>query len=205
MNPRHRPLLWAGGAIIAGACVLVAVRGFSDADADSARAEAAPPPIALEAPSLTQAAPASDGAPAPWELAPSRPSAGAAPAGAPLPVDAGTAAPGSAETVQAINDIRRQSQENVRNTDELLRQIDAWEQAGQTPAGVNLDALRNNLVVARRAQMLAQELAESTQLADTPQRRQRRDEIVAELQQLQQQLRYDVGTPGGAPAAAGTP
>lgn len=203
MNSRREPFLWAGGAILAGACLLVAVRGLGGDDAGASSADASPP-VALEAPpSPTQATPAADAGLAPWQLAPPDASTGTRPAGAPVPLDAGAAMPGSAGTAQAISDIRRQSQENVRNTDELLRQIDAWERGGQAPAGVNLDALRNNLVVARRAQLLAQELAESTQLADTPQRRRRQDEIVTELQQLQQQLRYDVGAPAGTPGAAG--
>jgi len=46
------------------------------------------------------------------------------------------------------------------------------------------------------------ELAESTQKPDSPAQRQRNAAILAELQQLQGQLRYDVA-PANLPAAPG--
>ena len=49
---------------------------------------------------------------------------------------------------------------------------------------------------------LAVELAESTQKPDRPEQRQRNAAILAELQQMQGQLRYDVA-PANLPAAPG--
>ncbi|KRG88301.1 hypothetical protein ABB34_00410 [Stenotrophomonas daejeonensis] len=86
--------------------------------------------------------------------------------------------------------------------DEMLMQLDALEKSGKAAADVPLDALRNNLIVAKRAQLLAREMAESTQLPDSPQRRLRNAEIIAELRQLQGQLRYDVGAVPAAPGRA---
>ncbi|MGE4459955.1 MAG: hypothetical protein AB7D31_11920 [Stenotrophomonas sp.] len=86
--------------------------------------------------------------------------------------------------------------------DDLLAQLDQLEKSGKAPADVRLDALRNNLLIAKRAQALAVELAESTQKPDSPAQRQRNAAILAELQQLQGQLRYDVA-PANLPAAPG--
>ncbi|MBN8799070.1 MAG: hypothetical protein J0H45_06895, partial [Stenotrophomonas nitritireducens] len=106
-----------------------------------------------------------------------------------------------AEIDRSLADIRQKSEHNIRAADDMLAQLDALEKSGKVPPDLRLDALRNNLVIAKRAQSLARELAESTQLPDSPQRRQRNAEIVAELQQLQGQLRYDVA-PAGLPTAA---
>jgi len=109
------------------------------------------------------------------------------------------AQPTPGEIASKISQIRRQSDHNKREAGELLRQIDAMKASGQAPRDVNLDALRDNLLIAMRAQALAREIAELTQQADTPARRRRTEEITHELQQLQSQLRYDVGGTAAAP------
>ena len=57
--------------------------------------------------------------------------------------------------------------------------------------------------VRAEAQALAREVAELTQKPETAGREQRIQDITRELQQLQSQLRYDVGGPGAAPAPSG--
>ncbi|MGB3392074.1 MAG: hypothetical protein WA956_01245 [Stenotrophomonas sp.] len=109
--------------------------------------------------------------------------------------------PSASEIARAVVQVREQAARNERNADELLRQIDAMKASGQVPQGVNLDALRNNLLVSKRAQALAREIAELTQKADTPARQKRIEDITHELQGLQSQLRYDVGGAAAAPAA----
>ena len=103
---------------------------------------------------------------------------------------------------RSLADIRLKSGNNMRMADDLLAQLDQLEKSGKAPADVRLDALRNNLLIAKRAQALAVELAESTQKPDSPAQRQRNAAILAELQQLQGQLRYDVA-PANLPAAPG--
>jgi hypothetical protein len=119
---------------------------------------------------------------------------------------AATASPPAAATATDIHrslaDIRLKSGNNMRMADDLLAQLDQLEKSGKAPADVRLDALRNNLLIAKRAQALAVELAESTQKPDSPEQRQRNAAILAELQQMQGQLRYDVA-PANLPAAPG--
>ena len=187
MKPAHKPLLWGAAAVAAGLLVLLAVRGIRSGDAPAMPSgPAAPAQAAMAIASAT--APAADDTP-PW-LQPGAASAGT------LPARTGTAAAPAASPVEiekSIAHIRQQSAQNIRSVDDLLAQLDALEKSGKAPPDVRLDALRNNLVVAKQAQQLARELAESTQQPDSPQRRQRHAEIIAELEQLQGRLRYDVG------------
>lgn len=195
MNPRlerYKPLLWLGGIVIAGVLLIAVLRAGSDRAAPM-REQA----VAVQAPAAAPPAPAADAAidTPPWLTAPG---AGASNATRGLPAP-GQRAPTAEETARAVAQLREQALRNERNADELLRQLDAMKASGQAPPGVDLDALRNNLLVTKRAQVLARELAELTQRPDAPDRRQRILSISTELQQLQSQLRYDVGT--GAAAA----
>jgi hypothetical protein len=198
------PLLWLGGIVVVGLVLVALVRnGSSPAEAvverssdgtaaSSAQAghdmPASPPPTAAtETP--------------PWmgagATAPQHPNAASRALST-----AGQHVPAPSQVAQAVAQIREQAARNEHNADELLRQIDTMKSSGQVPPGVNLDAIRNNLLVAKRAQSLAREMAELTQQADAPARQQRIANITQELQQLQSQLRYDVSAPG---AAAGVP
>lgn len=196
MNPAYRkPLLWGAGLIAGGALAMLAVRQFGK-DA----APPAPAPIAATAATAgtaTGAQPSSEDTP-PWMQAESI--AG----GTAMQRAAAAAAPPAsvADIGRSLSDIRQKSDHNVRMADDLLAQLDQLEKSGKTPPDVRLDALRNNLLIAKRAQSLAVELAESTQKPDSPTQRQRNADILAELQQLQGQLRYDVA-PAGLPAAPG--
>ncbi|MQP77130.1 hypothetical protein CQ393_14700 [Stenotrophomonas sp. MYb238] len=197
MNPAHKPLLWGGALIVVGALAVIALRGISgggDAPAPATHTAPAQEPAAAAA-----VAPSSADEPMPWMQGEGAPAGGTAIARA----AAGNApqAVAQAEIDRSLADIRQKSEHNIRAADDMLAQLDALEKSGKVPPDLRLDALRNNLIIAKRAQSLARELAESTQLPDSPQRRQRNAEIVAELQQLQGQLRYDVA-PAGLPIAA---
>ncbi|MGW8127684.1 MAG: hypothetical protein ACWGG5_04920 [Stenotrophomonas sp.] len=198
MNARYRkPLLWGAGLIAGGALAILAVRHSGD-DATPA----APVAAAVQADSAAaepQAAQAGADTP-PWMQAEEPAAAGTAmqraAAAAPPPAAAAT------DIGRSLADIRLKSGNNMRMADDLLAQLDQLEKSGKAPADVRLDALRNNLLIAKRAQALAVELAESTQKPDSPAQRQRNAAILAELQQLQGQLRYDVA-PANLPAAPG--
>ncbi|AUZ55796.1 hypothetical protein B1L07_12715 [Stenotrophomonas acidaminiphila] len=197
MNPRYRkPLLWGTGLIAGGALAILAVRHSGDA-----AAPAAPPAAAAQAQAAAepQATPAGADTP-PWLQADA--SAG----GSAMQRAAAATSPPVAATAtdigRSLADIRLKSGNNMRMADDLLAQLDQLEKSGKAPADVRLDALRNNLLIAKRAQALAVELAESTQKPDSPAQRQRNAAILAELQQLQGQLRYDVA-PANLPAAPG--
>lgn len=194
MNPAYRkPLLWGVGLAAGGALALLAARHFGGDAAPPAPAPAG----AAAASAAPLAAPAREETP-PWMQA--EPVAG----GTALPRAAAATAPAASATDigRSLADIRLKSDHNVRMADDLLAQLDQLEKSGKTPPDVRLDALRNNLLIARRAQSLAVELAESTQKPDSPAQRQRNADILAELQQLQGQLRYDVA-PAGLPAVPG--
>ena len=197
MNPRYRkPLLWGTGLIAGGALAILAVRHSGDAGAPAAPVAAAAQADAAAGP---QATPAGADTP-PW-LQADAPAGGSA-----MPRAAAAAPPPAAATAtdigRSLADIRLKSGNNMRMADDLLAQLDQLEKSGKAPADVRLDALRNNLLIAKRAQALAVELAESTQKPDSPEQRQRNAAILAELQQMQGQLRYDVA-PANLPAAPG--
>jgi len=197
MNARYRkPLLWGAGLVAGGALAILAVRHSGD-DATPA----APVAAAVQADSAAaepQAAQAGADTP-PWVQAEEPAAAGTA-----MQRAAAAAPPAAAATDigRSLADIRLKSGNNMRMADDLLAQLDQLEKSGKAPADVRLDALRNNLLIAKRAQALAVELAESTQKPDSPAQRQRNAAILAELQQLQGQLRYDVA-PANLPAAPG--
>lgn len=194
MKPNHKALLLGGAAIAFGALVIVIGRGFvgneqaAPVDRIDTHASAAPAPMPAavtgEATPPWLQDPAASGTTAIARIA----GADAAPAVNPADIE------------KSLVELRRKSEHNTRAADEMLAQLDTLEKSGQVPPDVRLDALRNNLVIAKRAQVLALELAESTRQTDGTQRDQRNAEIIAELQQLQAKLRYDVGGPA-APAA----
>lgn len=196
MNPAYRkPLLWGAGLIAGGALAMLAARHFGGDAVPVASAPAAAPAAttsaAADAPPPTQDTP-------PWMQA--EPTAGATA----IQRAASAAAPSAsaADIGRSLADMRLKSDHNVRMADDLLAQLDQIEKSGKAPPDVRLDALRNNLLIAKRAQSLAVELAESTQKPDSPAQRQRNADILAELQQLQGQLRYDVA-PAGLPTGPG--
>lgn len=193
MNPRGRALAWTAFAVAAGIGIVLVVRAMGN---DPNVVPDAVQDTALEEPAGDATASGADPAsavyasgPAPWERsgaarADTRPHVaadGALPA-IPAPFDA------SAQ----VATIRSQSKQNLALLDDLVDEIDVLEKSGRAPADMQLGNLRENLDIARRAQLLALELAESMQQPDTPARRQRTEAIVAELQHLRSQLHDDV-------------
>lgn len=193
MKSNHKALLLGGAAIAIGALVIVIGRGFvghqQAAPLDSIDSHASGAPAPVPAAVTGEATP-------PWLQ---DPGAGGTTAIARI---TGTEAPAvnPADIEKSLVELRQKSAHNTRAADEMLMQLDTLEKSGQVPPDVRLDALRNNLVIAKRAQLLALELAESTRQTDGAKRDQRNAEIITELQQLQAKLRYDVGGPA-APAA----
>ena len=201
---RHTSLLWlAGAAIVAGLVLVFALRTGTER---TEPATSAPAPAAAAA--TTAHTPAAPAATVPTDTPPwlGGGSGGSQKAGAPAATRALSAisapAPSAAEQARTVATLREQAVRNERTADELLRQIDTMQATGQTPPGVNLEALRSNLLVTKRAQVLARELAELTQQPQGADRQQRILAITSELQQLQGQLRYDVGTPTAAVPAS---
>jgi hypothetical protein len=201
------PLLWLGGIVMVGLVLVALVRnGSSPAPVEAEQANDGVAAASTQAgPGVTDTAPTTAATETPpWMGAgatgPQYPTAASRALSAP-----GQRAPVPGQVAQAVAQIREQAARNEHNADELLRQIDTMKASGQVPPGVNLDAVRNNLLVAKRAQSLAREMAELTQQADAPARQQRIADITRELQQLQSQLRYDVSAPGAAAAATAPP
>lgn len=197
MNPRYKPLLWMFGAVALGLALVFTLRGLGDRDGDADAPVDAP--AAVDTPLQVSAPAAAAEDTPPWmqgAATPSGTTAGVGSAAALNPLNGAMTPDQAADPVAAIASIRVQAERNVRAVDTLMVQLDALEASGQTPPEVELDALRDNLKLARRAQELALEMAESTQQPDSPQRELRTAQIIAELQTLQDQLRHN-----NAPAA----
>ncbi|MDC7805920.1 hypothetical protein PQS31_03670 [Luteimonas sp BLCC-B24] len=198
MNTRTRSIAMAAAAIGVGLAIVLAVRWLGTGPGvPAAGGGEAPGPVAEQAAAVDAG---SERETAPWERDLSSTAAGALATRSAAEPDA--PAMTEAEAGRAVAELRVQSRNNIEGIDRLLGELDALERTGQAPADVSLGALRDNLRIARRAQELAQELAESTQQPASPRTEQRQAEIVAELQQLQGQVRYDVSGPAGPAARA---
>ena len=204
MRPATKPLLWAGGLVAAGVLLVLLLRGGAE---DTASTGTVPPTdsVATATPAPVVAAPSADaGQTPPWlSGSPGNGTAAAATAARPSPYFGGRQ-PTQAELDQALVQIREKTLQNDRAAEELLRQLDTLQATGKLPPDLNAEALRTNLLVAKRSQNLARELAELVNAPANDATRKRMDAIVSELQQLQKQLRYDVHQTG-APAAAVLP
>lgn len=200
MKPLAKPLLWLGGAVVIGAALVMLIpRGAEPPQAAPQEAGAGGEPGPTSHPAPVAAPPATGMDTPPWA---NPNAAGPQPTSATRALSAASQLqPSASDVARAVVQVREQAARNEHNADELLRQIDAMKASGQAPQGINLEALRNNLLVAKRAQALAREVAELTQQADTPARQKRIEDITHELQQLQSQLRHDVGSMTAAPAA----
>ena len=198
MTPRNKPLLIAGGAIIAGLVLVLVVRGtgnqHSDATADAAPVATAQAPATAPQQATHPAAEAY-----PWD----------APAAAPVLAPIGATATAGAASAppplqpEALAAMREQIARSGAAADGMLRRLDEMESSGQLPKEIDLPALRNNIAIAKRAQYLSLEIVNLNQQPSTPERTQRLHTILAELQQLQGQLRLDVNLPAGQPASSG--
>jgi len=194
-----KPLLWLGGIVVVGAALVMLIpRGTEPSPAPAPETTASSPPAQTGQPATPPPAAGTGSDTLPWmnPNAASQQTAAATRARSAI----NPPQPSASEVARAVVAVREQAIHNERTADELLRQIDAMKASGQAPKGVNLDALRSNLLVAKHAQALARELAELTQQADTPARKKRIEDITHELQGLQSQLRYDVGGPTAAQA-----
>lgn len=202
MKQAAKPLLWAGALVGVGILLLVLLK-WRGAEAP---APAAAPETTLAAQPAAQAtvpaAQDADNQPPPWMQGAMQPQGTAAAAASAVPAF-GNRAPSRAELNQALERIREKSLQNERAADAMLQQLDTLQASGKLPPGINADALRDNLKIARRTQVLSRELGELINAPAGTETKTRMDAIVAELQQLQKQLRYDVGGPAAPVAVAG--
>ena len=198
----NRRLGWLGGgaAIAVGAALLLVLRPASprldtpvEADAQvvqpSATAAAAATPVS-----------APDDAPPPWLRGDTN-----APANAPRSPTLTTEDPERArqmatlqQSVQGLVGVARQ---RSAASETYLRQALATLEQMNDPAitsQVNLEAVRQNLEISIRMQQLSSQLQQILTQPPGEQRQQRQDALMAQLRQLQGQLRSDVRA---APAA----
>lgn len=209
MNARlqaYKPLLWLLAIVLGGVALVSAVRhGGPDDTGAATKAEPVPATPAVAAPAAV--ATMADESLPPW-MSPTRGTAAATAVSRQQLAPTGPQ-PTRAELVQALAHIRSKAEQNDRAANELLRQIDTLEASGKLPANLDAQALRTNLYIAKRSQALTRELAELAVAEPGTETRPRMDAIVAELQQLQKQLRYDVSAgllaPAAVPAQAAAP
>ena len=150
---------------------------------------------------------------APSASAPAAPTAGAVPWATPAP--SGAASSGEiarrenqSRELDAMRDdivksMREGKQPDPRKLDAALARVEAA--AGQNVvSGVNIDAVRNNLAIAQKLQVIAGELdveSKKTGKLDTDRLR----ALAAQVQQLQSQMRVDVSAPAASATSAKTP
>lgn len=101
-----------------------------------------------------------------------------------------------------LAELRARSQQQAQMTEKLLAELDRREAAHQLPAGINVQAMRANLRISQQLQQISAQIQTLAAQPDSPQRRQALQAKVAELQQLQRQVRLDVMGPAVAGAAA---
>lgn len=196
MKPELKPLLWVGAATLA-AVLLVGVlrtRGERPAAAPADIAAADPGIIASAAPQERRAS-GSEAGPLPWQrsldqdMLPGGISSGARPRTAE-----------AMDRAQFMAAMEVQLQRNQVAADAALQRIAEVQASGQAPEGVDLDALRDNLQIAKQAQSLAMELARIGGEPDTPARAQKIATITAQLQALQARLQQGIALQPGASA-----
>lgn len=195
MNPRNKTLLWVAAGVMAGVALVMGVRqlGGKSATAVLAQPQATAPAMVVDGKPVEATA---DQDVLPWDQPGGAAGAAISRSQNALSVNA---VPSPEQNRRSIAAIRQQSDQNLRQVDTLLQQLDEVEKLASVPAQVQLNALRNNLLVAKRTQLLAVEMAELTQQPDTPARKARNEAIIAELQRLKSQLVLDVAA---LPAAA---
>lgn len=200
MRPELKPLLWAGGATLVAVLLIGYARTRTTTAAPAAITPA--PVIASIDPINTQPHPAraSDAGPLPWQRAPDHGASTRHAGDSTRPA----AAQASMDRAQIMATMQVQLQRNQIATDAALQRIDELQASGQAPQDLDLDALRGNLQIARRAQSLAMELARSSGEPDTPERARKIADITAQLQALQAQLQ-PAAIGQGATAAALAP
>lgn len=198
MNPRNKPLLIASGAIIAGLVLVLVLRGTGNHQ-DNVQTEAAPVETAQALPTQPAQAMTAPSEAYPWD-APASAAAVAPPAAAAVP---GTASVPAALQPEAVAAMREQIVRSGAAADDMLRKLDEMERSGQLPKEIDLPALRSNIAIAKRAQYLSLEIVNLNQQPSTPERNQRLQTILAELQQLQGQLRLDISVPTAQSAGNG--
>ncbi|MDH5821607.1 hypothetical protein QFW77_01180 [Luteimonas sp. RD2P54] len=188
--------IWIGLAavVLAGLAAVVGVRMLAPAPSEGT---ATPPPAVsvpgAEPPPEQRAAPAYE-APPPW-------------LGGPADAEPHTLEQARAQAEQATEQSRRalaelqaRSAANEAGIRASIARLDELQAAQGAQAGVNLDALRANLEVALRMQRITQEVQALSLQPSGADRTAAMRAKVDELNQLQGQLRYDIGA---QPPAAG--
>jgi hypothetical protein len=195
VRPELKPLLWAGAATLAAVLLVAFLRPRTDPQAaPAAGAVVAEPAIPAAAPE--HRASDSEAGPLPWQRSSAADgvSAGASAHARPGPG-------GAMDRAQFMAAMQVQLQRNQAAADAALQRIAEVQASGQAPEGVDLDALRDNLQIAKQAQALAMELARIGGEADTPERAQKIAAITPQLLALQSRLQHDMASRPGAYAA----
>lgn len=202
MKLRSRPLLWIGGVTVAVVLLISLLRTHQDRiePPPAAATDAPPEPVATtQQPERSSRRPESE--PLPWQ----GPVDGAASNSSAAPILNAPQEPRQMDRAQFMAAMQVQLQRNQVAADAALKHIAEVQASGQTPDGVDLDALRDNLQIAKQAQSLAMELARISGEPDTPERRQKVAAITGQLQALQGRLQQEmVLRPGSEAATAKT-
>lgn len=197
MKSEAKIAIGAAAVVLIGVGLIVGLR--TQVETSSPLESSAAPIIdaaAAEAPQATQTDLA------PWESGPTgaAAAAGTSPGGFPatMPPRLPTA---DAATTVAIAQMKRQMEQNEVQAQMVLRQLDTAQATGSLPAHINIEAARQNIHIALKAQQLGRDLVELTQQARTPERQQKITELTNQLAGLRDQLRLDMHTTSAANAS----
>jgi hypothetical protein len=184
-----RPRAWvfaATAVIVAGAGLVAILRQQAEPPPRAPATSAAAAAPTASAPVPTLAPPTLDPVTAPW-------------AASVLPSPAGTPPdPGQQEAMLAQLKARTRQQSELTNR--LLAELDRRQAAHQLPAGVDVQGVRNNLLISQKLQQVSSQIQDLAAQPDGPQRRQALQARLAELQDLQRQVRLDLVPPAAATA-----
>ncbi|WP_433852389.1 hypothetical protein [Stenotrophomonas nitritireducens] len=205
MKPAVKPVLWAGALVAVGLLTVVLLRQGTPENPGIAAPVSSAPETGAAPPAPVVPAGHTAEPPPPWMNNGAPGTAAAATVARQPPAVFGGRQPTRAELAQALLQIREKAAQNDRAANELLRQLDAMQASGKLPPNINAEALRNNLLIAKRTQELAREMGDLVAAPAGTDTQPRMNAIIAELQQLKSQLRYDVNLEAAAVSTAATP
>ncbi|HYG05419.1 MAG TPA: hypothetical protein VD865_03290 [Stenotrophomonas sp.] len=190
---------WLGGAaaIAVGIALVLALRTAAprnDAPAVDAPLAASAPPTQASTAATTPATAGNDDAPPPWLRgdAATAPPPAATPAAAAEDPERARQMAALQQSVQGLVGVARQR--SVASETYLRQALATLEQMHDPAitAQINLEAVRQNLEISIRMQQLTEQMQQVLAQPPSEQRQQRQDALMAQLRQLQGQLRSDV-------------
>lgn len=193
---------WLGGCavIVLGMATVLAVRAWMPRTDAPVEVDAPLAPVvapAASAPAAVAASRAGDDAPPPWlRDAPTAGNANTAPsAAAPRPDEDPERARQLASLQQSVQGLVGVARQRSVASETYLRQALTTLEQMHDPAitaQINLEAVRQNLEISIRMQQLTEQMQQVLSQPPGEQRQQRQDALMAQLRQLQGQLRSDV-------------